>query len=192
MNQSRQPDEITLTIEQTTALRQAFKYCPRCRTEMVTRLIYGRERPVCPDETCRFVQFIDPKVSAAVMAFQQEKVLLIQRKVRPAKGSWCFPGGFMEMGETPQQTAQRECKEESGFQVEIGHLLDVHYYESFRGSGILILYQGQIIGGTAQAGDDAKAVGLFAPDELPKNIVFESNLIALANWTNRENNANTA
>ena len=183
---SNPPDTATLTVEQTAFLRQAYRYCPRCRAEMVIRLMYGRQRPVCPDETCRFIQFIDPKVSTAVMAFQQKKVLLIQRRVEPALDSWCFPGGFVEMGETPQQAAQRECVEESGFKVEIERLLDVCYYENFRGSGVLILYRGEIIGGRANPGDDAKAVGLFSANELPKNIVFESNLQALANWTNRK------
>ena len=176
-------EEITLTAEEAASLRQGFKFCPRCRSEMVDRLAYGRVRRVCVDPDCRFVQFIDPKVGAAVLALSDDnRVVLVKRNADPARGSWCLPGGFMEMGETPQATAVRECREESGFEIEITGLIDVFYYENYRGSGVLIVYKGQIVAGAAQPGDDAEAVELFGPDELPENIAFQSNLDTLAAW----------
>ena len=174
-------EEITLTAAEAAALRQGFKYCPRCRSEMVDREAYGRLRRVCPE--CRFVQFIDPKVGAAVLALTEDnRALLVKRAVEPAQGSWCLPGGFIEIGETPQAAARRECQEESGFEVEIDRLIDVFYYEDYRGSGLLILYQGKIAAGAAQPGDDVAEVGLFGPENMPENIVFESNIQALTKW----------
>ena len=174
-------EEITLTAAEAAALRQAFKYCPRCRTEMVDREAYGRVRRVCPE--CRFVQFIDPKVGAAVLALTGDnRALLVRRAVDPAQGSWCLPGGFIEIGETPQQAASRECQEESGFEVEIDRLIDVCYYEDYRSSGILVLYRGTIVNGQAQPGDDVQEVGLFGPEELPEDIAFDSNIETLALW----------
>ncbi len=176
-------EKFTLTTAEAASLRQSFKYCPRCRTEMVDREVYGRVRRVCPAQSCRFVQFIDPKVGSAVLALTPDKrVLLVKRNIDPARGSWCFPGGFMEIGETPQEAAIRECKEESGLDVRLSSLIDVFYYENYRGSGVLIIYKGQIKGGVAQAGDDSDEVGFFGPDELPENIVFSSNLKVLAAW----------
>jgi ADP-ribose pyrophosphatase YjhB (NUDIX family) len=174
------PNPFSLSAAEAAALRLGFKYCPRCAAEMVDKEVYGRVRRVCP--ACRFVQFIDPKVSAAVMALQDGRVLLVRRAMDPARGSWCFPGGFMEQGETPQQTAQRECREESGFEVEITGLVDVYYYEDYRGSGVLIMFKGQVSSGQPQPGDDAEIVAFFGPDELPENIVFDSNLKTLAAW----------
>jgi hypothetical protein len=58
----------------------------------------------------------------------------------------------------------------------------VYYYENYRGSGVLIVYKGRVIAGTAQANDDAEEVAFFGPDELPENIVFQSNVDALARW----------
>jgi 8-oxo-dGTP diphosphatase len=176
-------NEITLTAVEAASLRQGYRYCPRCGREMVDRLAYGRMRRVCSDATCRFVQFIDPKVGAAVLALTGDnQVVLVKRNVDPARGTWCLPGGFMEQGETPQTTAIRECKEESGYEVDIIRLLDVFYYENYRGSGVLIIYQGKINGGIAQPGDDADEVGLFGPYNLPENISFQSNLEVLAAW----------
>ena len=172
---------ITLTAAEAAALRQSFKYCPRCQAEMVDKEAYDRVRRVCPE--CRFVQFIDPKVGAAVLALTGDnQVLLVKRAVDPAQGSWCLPGGFIEIGETPQQAASRECQEESGFDVEINRLIDVFYYEDYRGSGILVLYQGKITDGSAQPGDDVQEVSLFGPADLPDNIAFDSNVQALTLW----------
>lgn len=179
---STDQEEFSITAEEAALLRRGFKYCPRCRREMVDKHVFGRIRRVCPNESCRFVQFIDPKVSAAVLAEKEGRVLLVQRSMSPARGSWCLPGGFMEMDETPQETAARECKEESGFEVEITGLVDVFSYEDYRGSGVLIMYKGKITGGHAQKGDDAQDVGLFAPDELPQDIVFDTNIEALTRW----------
>ncbi len=174
--------DYTLTAEEAAALRQGFTYCPHCRAKMIDKEVFGRVRRVCPDTTCRFVQFIDPKVSAAVMVEKENMVLLIQRAMAPAKGSWCFPGGFMDIGETPQQTAIRECREESGLEIEITQLIDVFYYEDYRGSGVLIMFKGIVIGGQMQAGDDAQQAQFFTLDELPDNIAFDTNLVTLARW----------
>ena len=173
-------NEFTLSTEEVTSLRHGFKYCPRCRADMVDKDVYGQTRRVCPQ--CRFVQFIDPKVGAAVLAEKDSRVLMVKRSMEPAQGSWCMPGGFMEMWETPQETAIRECWEETGVEVAITGLIDVYYYENYRGSGVLVMYKGQITGGTLQAGDDAEDVGLFGFEDLPENIAFESNVQALAAW----------
>ena len=61
-----------------------------------------------------------PAVTAACIVITREadpKVLLIQRGNKPFKGSWAFPGGFMNMDETTEQCAIRELEEETGLQV---------------------------------------------------------------------------
>jgi 8-oxo-dGTP pyrophosphatase MutT (NUDIX family) len=42
------------------------------------------------------------------------RFLIGRRKYEPAKGQWCLPGGHIEPGETPQQAAIRELREETG------------------------------------------------------------------------------
>lgn len=172
-------DEITLTAAEAAALRRGFTYCPRCRAELVDKMAFDRFRRVCPD--CNFVQFIDPKVVAAVMAQQEGKILLVRRTIEPAQGKWCFPGGFIEVDETPQQAAARECLEESGYIVTIDKLVDVYSFQDFRSSGIMIIYTGHITGGQPLANSEVDGVGLFGPEELPE-IAFDTNKQAIEQW----------
>jgi 8-oxo-dGTP diphosphatase len=162
--------------------REPYIYCPRCRTELEDKLLFGRIRQVCPQ--CGFIHFVDPKVGAGVLAQMYDgSVVLVRRAVVPAIGSWCLPSGFVEYDEAPAEAAMRECLEETGLQVRLTGLLEVSQYVSEeRGPGILILYRGEVVGGEAQAGDDASEVGFFSPDELPEDIAFPSNRRALARW----------
>ncbi len=61
-------------------------------------------------------------------------------------------------------------------------LVDVFYYEDYRGSGVLIMYKGKVVRGQARPGDDAKAVAFFGPEELPEHIMFQSNIETLTRW----------
>jgi ADP-ribose pyrophosphatase YjhB (NUDIX family) len=148
---------------------------------MQDAFVFGRTRRVCPE--CGFVHFVDPKVGAGVLAVQDGKVVLVRRAMVPAIGSWCLPSGFVEYDEAPHEAAARECLEETGLRVELTGLLEVSQYANdARGAGIIILYQGQVVGGQPRPGDDASEVGFFGPDELPEDIAFPSNRRALARW----------
>jgi 8-oxo-dGTP diphosphatase len=148
---------------------------------MQDAFVFGRTRRVCPE--CGFVHFVDPKVGAGVLAVRDGKVVLVRRAMVPAIGSWCLPSGFVEYDEAPYEAAARECLEETGLRVELTGLLEISQYANdARGAGIIILYQGQVVGGQPCAGDDASEVGFFGPEELPENIAFPSNRRALTRW----------
>lgn len=61
-------------------------------------------------------------VGAIVLSSDLERVLLIRRGRPPAEGSWTFPGGLVEAGETLRQACARELREETGLEVELRDL----------------------------------------------------------------------
>ena len=56
-------------------------------------------------------------LAASVAIVRRDDVLLIQRNRAPSEGLWTLPGGRLEPGETAEQCAIRELKEEMGLDV---------------------------------------------------------------------------
>jgi 8-oxo-dGTP diphosphatase len=111
-------------------------------------------RPVCPP------------IAADVIAEIGTKIVLIERRNFPH--GWAIPGGFVEVGERVEDAAVREAREETSLEVELHVLLGVYSRPDRdpRGHTISIVYVGRARG-EPRADDDAKGIGLFAPDALP-------------------------
>lgn len=62
----------------------------------------------------------NPRVGIGVFVFKNGKFLVGKRHGSHGDGSWSVPGGHLEFGETPEQTAAREVAEETG--LEIGNI----------------------------------------------------------------------
>lgn len=72
------------------------------------------------------------RVVAAVIR-QGDRIFATARGYGEFKGQWEFPGGKIEVGETPQQALIREIKEELDVMVSVGDLIDTieHDYPTF-------------------------------------------------------------
>jgi 8-oxo-dGTP diphosphatase len=117
-------------------------------------------RPVCPP------------IAADVIAEIGDRIVLIERKNFPF--GWAIPGGFVDFGETVEQAAIREAKEETSLDVELRALLGIYSRPDRdpRGQTISVVYVGRATG-TPIAQDDAKSLALFAPDEPPAPLAFD-------------------
>ncbi len=68
---------------------------------------------------------VRPLVAVGAVVVDDSRVLLVRRAQDPSKGLWSVPGGLIELGETAEEAARREVKEETGIDVQIERLLDV-------------------------------------------------------------------
>ncbi len=68
---------------------------------------------------------IRPHIGVGCIIQYNNQILLIQRKYDPEAGKWSIPGGHLELGESPEEGAAREAKEEVGIDVKIEKLSGV-------------------------------------------------------------------
>jgi len=117
---------------------------------------------------------VTPLVGCDVFVLNEKsEVLLIQRA---DNGLWALPGGCHDLGETPKECAERECREESGYEVEVTDLLGVYSsnryeYVSYpwkENEFCHLLFQAKLIGGRAQTSKESVKVEWFAESRLPQ------------------------
>ncbi len=103
---------------------------------------------------------------------RSDEIVLIKRKNPPY--GWALPGGFVDYGETLEQAAVREAKEETSLDVTL--LKQFHTYSDPsrdpRGHTITTVYIAKAKG-TPHAQDDAREIGIFNIKNLPQPIAFD-------------------
>jgi 8-oxo-dGTP diphosphatase len=99
-------------------------------------------------------------------------IVLIERRNPPP--GWAIPGGFVDVGESIEQAAVREAREETALEVTLMALLGVYSdpKRDARGHTASVVYVASAQG-TPRAQDDAAAVGVFNPADLPANLAFD-------------------
>jgi len=142
-----------------------YRFCPRCGGGLDRRVVKANEpkRLVC--QACSFIFYQDPKVVAGTVFTLDGGIVLLKRGVEPALGKWVFPGGYVDRGESVQDAAVRETKEESQLDVKLGPLLNVYSYP--RSPNVIVVYTADVIGGrsgTAGCRSPQAVIGLYASD----------------------------
>jgi len=143
----------------------------------------SRERLVCG--RCEFIHYQNPKVVAGAVCTwgtgANEKILIARRAIEPRKGFWTLPAGYMELGETTEQAAQREAKEEACADIEIDRLLAM--YSVARIGQVQIMYRARLLNENISAGVESEEVALVAWKDIPwDQLAFPTMIWALAHF----------
>lgn len=106
----------------------------------------------------------------------QEGIVLIQRKNPPF--GWALPGGFVDYGESLEEAAVREAREETSLEVQLQKQLHT-YSDPSRDPRQHTISTVFIAGaqGKPKAADDAREIGIFTREEIDFPLTFDHSLI---------------
>jgi 8-oxo-dGTP pyrophosphatase MutT (NUDIX family) len=121
------------------------------------------------------------RIGATAAVVDGDRLLLTRRS---DNGEWCLPGGGIDAGERPAETAEREVFEETGLTVRVTSLLGVYsnpdivvvYPDGNRVQIVGILFRAEIVEGTAGLSDEVTEVGWFTADEAAELIIIANHL----------------
>lgn len=157
--------------------------------------------PVCPHcaetseqplqcDRCGWRWYANPKPAAGTLIERgpggaEASVLLLRRAVDPGRGGWDLPAGYLEPGESPEEAAVRETREESGLDVTLLRLAGV--YTSRSGNAVSTIFIARpadpsaAVATDAESDDHAWVNRSEVPAWLPR-MAFPSMAQALADW----------
>ena len=119
-------------------------------------------------------------VSVKGVVVQDGKVLLLENE----RAEWELPGGKLELGEDPADCVVREIREEAGWQVAVGPLLDCWQYHIRPGGDVVIVTYGCYVNSAdpPMISNEHKRAGLFTPDQVPGLVMPEGYKRSVAAW----------
>jgi 8-oxo-dGTP diphosphatase len=124
----------------------------------------------------------NPLPTVDIIIEVQGGIVLIERKNPPP--GWAIPGGFVDYGESLEDAAKREAKEETS--LDIKDLRQFHTYSKPdrdpRFHTISTVYMAKGVG-MPQAADDAKNLRICTDKNLPKDLAFDHRKILIDYFT---------
>jgi len=114
-----------------------------------------------------------PVLTVDVVIYMDEGFVFVKRLNEPFKNFWALPGGIVEYGETVEEAAIREAKEETGLEVKLEKLVGVYSNPKRdpRGHYVSIAYLAKPVSGRLKASTDAKEVKVFS--QKPEKLAFD-------------------
>lgn len=127
--------------------------------------------PVCGNSISIYANPV-PAVDI-IIRMEGSGIVLIKRK-NPPHG-WAIPGGFVDYGESLEDAAVREAREETGLHVHLKGVLGVYSnpHRDKRMHTVSTVFTAEAAAGILQAGDDAADARIFSIETLPCSMAFD-------------------
>ncbi|WP_245545245.1 NUDIX hydrolase [Parvibaculum lavamentivorans] len=129
------------------------------------------ERDIC--DRCGFINYVNPRIVVGSVVTHDGKFLLCRRAIEPRRGYWTLPAGFMEQGETTDEGARREAREEANAEIVLRDVLAI--YNIPRIAQVQIMYRAELREPSFSAGEETLEAGLFEWKDIPwEELAFPS------------------
>ncbi len=157
-----------------------MKFCAYCGAPLALKNVQGIDRLACSVDSCDYVFWDNPLPVVAVIIEYEGNILLARNKAWPEK-MFGLITGFLEKGETPEQGAAREVKEETGLDTQ--SIDFVGLYPFLQRNQLLIAYHVNAAGSIIM-GEELSEIKAIHPLNL-KPWSFGTGL-ALRDWLERQ------
>ena len=139
------------------------------------------ERDVCT--RCGYVAYQNPKiVTGSVASTEDGRILMCRRAIEPRRDYWTLPAGYMELGESVEEGARREAREEAGADLALERVLAV--YSVPRIGQVQVMFRARLLNpDTIEPGIESQELMLAAYEDLPwEELAFPTVYWALRHW----------
>ena len=142
-----------------------MKFCSACGARVALEIPPGdnRLRHVCGE--CGDVHYRNPKMVVGVVPEWDGRLLLCRRAIVPRHGYWTLPAGFLEIGETMEEGACREAREEANANLRIQGLYTVFSIPHI--GQVHAFFRARLLDETFHPGEESLEVRLFRDEEIP-------------------------
>lgn len=131
-----------------------------------------KDRLICPHCGKPVERYRNPVPTVDIIIEMEGGIVLVQRKNPPL--GWALPGGFVDCGESLEEAALREAREETS--LDVRSLMQFGAYSDPdrdpRRHTISVVFTGRGEG-ELRAGDDAENVRIFTLENLPDDLAFD-------------------
>lgn len=158
-----------------------MNFCSQCGARLELRIPPGDHlaRHVC--DACGTIHYQNPRLVVGCVPEHAGSILLCRRAIEPRRGYWTVPAGFMENGETLQQAAARETREEALAEVEVGSLLSVVHV--LHAQQVHVFFRATLSQAQFGSGSESLEVELVRPEDIPwPELAFPSTEFTLRRW----------
>jgi mutator protein MutT len=148
-------------------MNSLFRFCPSCGKPLETK-----SKKLIECGSCGFNFYFSPaSTNALILVNEKGEILLTKRKFEPKKGYWDLPGGFVELGETVEQSLIREIKEELGLELGkteyIGSYVSIYPFKGIDYQTLCHAFTTKYRGGKIKVGDDVSEYKFFPKEKIP-------------------------
>ncbi len=142
-----------------------MNYCSECGQPVSLQIPQGDNRERCVCRHCGQIHYENPKIVTGCLPLWNDRVLLCKRAIEPRRGLWTLPAGFMENGESMQQGAIRETREEACARIEIKQLYTLFNLPQI--NQVYVFFIGSLIDENFAPGEESLETALFDEPQIP-------------------------
>jgi len=158
-----------------------MKFCSNCGHTVLLKDMKDDTHPRFFCEACKTIHYQNPNMVVGCLPIWEDKIMLCRRAIEPRKGFWNLPGGYLENGETVEEGAAREVREEAGISVEVTTLHTVFSIPKI--NQVYLHFLAHMPHLNYQAGVESLEVKMFIEANIPwEEIAFSSSTFSLEKY----------